>query len=287
VARGLARSFRRLQVQLRDAAGKLAPNAPQLVLTEVGDFGALHTAVETLSGRIEQVVRELQARELEVLRSEQLAALGQLAAGVAHEVRNPLTAIKMLAQAAQHECGELKGDDLRVIEQEVRRMERSLNTFLDFARPPKLQRTRTEPHKLVADVFGLLRARADDLRVRLTAAVAPGLTVAADPDQLRQVLLNLGLNALDVMPTGGTLTVRGEQRGGDLNLTVTDTGPGVAPTMLTKLFTPFASSKDTGLGLGLVISRRIVEAHGGTLTAANRPTGGAEFLIRIPTESRA
>jgi signal transduction histidine kinase len=284
VARGLARSIRRLHVQLRDAAGKLGPNLPEIVLTEDGDFGGLHAEIDRLSRRIEQVVRELQARELEVLRADQLAAVGQLAAGVAHEIRNPLTSIKLLVQAGRQEGGELAGEDLEVIEGEVRRMERSLNTFLEFARPPKLQRTAVALDPLVAGVFGLLRVRAERLRVELTVEMPPGVVVAADPEQLRQVLVNLGLNALDAMPSGGRLSVGIRRQAGRVEIAVADTGPGIAPEMLPRLFQPFASGKDTGLGLGLVISRRIVEDHGGTLTAANRPAGGAEFLVRLPAE---
>lgn len=284
VARGLARSIRRLHVQLRDAAGKLGPEFPAIVLTEDGDFGGLHAEIDRLSGRIEQVVRDLQARELEVLRAEQLAAVGQLAAGVAHEIRNPLTSIKMLTQAAIQEGGAASGEDLRVIEGEVRRMERSLNTFLDFARPPKLERSAVAVGRLVADVFGLLRPRAERQRVALLADLPAELTVTADREQLRQVFVNLTLNALDALPAGGTARVAARRVPGAVEVTVADSGPGIPAAMLPKLFTPFASSKDTGLGLGLVISRRIVTDHGGTLTAANRANGGAEFLIRLPTE---
>jgi len=284
VARGLARSIRRLQVQLRDAAGKLGGGLPEIVLTEDGDFGRLHAEIDRLSKRIEGVVRELQAREMEVLRADQLAAVGQLAAGVAHELRNPLTSIKLLVQAAQEDGGELAAEDLRVIEGEVRRMERSLNTFLDFARPPKLQRERVALGPLVADVLGLLRVRAERQRVALAADLPGDVSAVADPEQLRQVIVNLGLNALDALPNGGSLRVAVRSEPGRVAIAVSDTGPGIAADMLPRLFQPFASGKETGLGLGLVISRRIVEDHGGTLTAANRTRGGAEFVVRLPVD---
>jgi len=284
VARGLARSIRRLQVQLRDAAGKLGGDLPEIVITEDGDFGRLHAEIDRLTERIEGVVRELQAREMEVLRADQLAAVGQLAAGVAHELRNPLTSIKLLVQAAQEDGGDVATEDLRVIEGEVRRMERSLNTFLEFARPPKLRRERVALGPLVADVLGLLRVRAERQRVELAVEMPGDMSATADPEQLRQVLVNLGFNALDALPNGGSLRVAVRAEPNRVALAVTDSGPGIAAEMLPRLFQPFASGKETGLGLGLVISRRIVEDHGGTLTAINRPGGGAEFVVRLPVE---
>lgn len=285
VARGLARSIRRLRVQVRDAAGKLGPNLPEIVLTEEGDFGRLHEEIDQLSERIERLVRNLQEREREILRAEQFAAVGQLAAGVAHEIRNPLTAIKLLVQAAQGDAAGVSGDDLRVIEGEVRRMEQSLNTFLDFARPPKLQRKPVVLNALIEDVFGLLRPRADKQRVSLRLdAPAASVIATVDPEQLRQVLVNLGLNALDAMPTGGTLRIEVSRERDGVGVEIADTGGGLSKAIVPRLFQPFASTKDTGLGLGLVISKRIIEDHGGTLTATNRTGGGASFMVRLPRE---
>jgi len=286
VARALSRSIGRLRVQLRDAAGKLGSKVPELVLTGEGGFAMLHSEVERLTARIERVVQELHDREREVARAEQLAALGQLAAGVGHEIRNPLTSIKMLVQAAIEDPrrAALTEDDMRMIEQEVRRIESTLQTFLDFARPARTERRRIDLQEVLTAVVGLMRGRAEKQRVTIQVETPPGpIVIEAYPGQFRQVFMNLTLNALDAMPTGGTLMVRARhEKSGGVEVEVADTGPGIAPVMLGRLFTPFASGKETGLGLGLAISRRIVEDHAGTIGATNRPGGGASFLVRLP-----
>lgn len=283
VARGLSRSIHRLRVQISDAAGKLGSSLPPVVLTQDGDFHELHEQIDLLTNGIESVVQELQQREREVLRAEQLAAVGQLAAGVAHEVRNPLTSIKMLVQLAIEDKSGLPRDDLWVIESEVRKMEHSLQTFLDFARPPKPERRLVNLHDVVGGVLGLIRGRAEKqkVEVRVTAPPEP-INLIADAGQLQQVLVNLILNALDAMPGGGWLHVVVRTVGSWVEIEISDSGHGIPEDLLPRLFQPFVSGKDTGLGLGLAISLRITEDHGGTIVVANRPGMGATFTIRLP-----
>jgi two-component system, NtrC family, sensor histidine kinase HydH len=291
VARGFRRSIHRLSVHIADAAGKLGQDLPTVVLTPGGDFEHLHEQMRWLVDQIERVVQELGQREREVLRAEQLAAVGQLAAGVAHEIRNPLTSIKMLVQAYREEAQGrgIPAEDLQVIEGEIRRLERTLKTFLDFARPPRLERALLDLADLVERTLDLVRGRAARQKVQLAFDHPPEPVPAeVDGEQMRQVLVNLALNALDAMPQGGRLEIglRPPAGGeGMIELRVADTGQGISPAVLPRLFEPFVSGKETGLGLGLVVSRRIVEDHGGTLRAYNRRGGGACFTVRVPARA--
>jgi signal transduction histidine kinase len=288
VARALRQSIHRLQVSVRAAADKLGQDLPAVVMPEPGDLDGLNDQMRRLAGQVEQVVQQLQQREREVLRAEQLAAVGRLAAGVAHEIRNPLTSIKMLVQTSREETAarSLPSEDLSVIELEIRRIERSLQTFLDFARPPKLHRAELDLGPLVEHVLNLVRGRAvkQNVEVKYDRPRAP-VVAEADGDQLKQVLVNLMLNALDAMPHGGKLDINLQREGGFVELRISDTGPGIAAAILPRLFEPFVSDKETGLGLGLSVSKRIAEDHDGTLRGMNRGEGGACFVLRLPAMS--
>lgn len=283
LARSLSQTIHQLRIKVQGASDLLSQELPAVVLAGESDFDPLDRQVRELVRQVEQVVGKLQQSEREVRRAERLAAVGQLAAGVAHEIRNPLTSIKMLVQTGREGgAGRLSDEDLGVIEQEIRRLERSLQTFLDFARPPRLERSRCDLVPLVERTLSLIRGRAGKQGVQLAFAHGDQpVTLDADCEHLHQVLVNLCLNSLDAMPHGGTLTIDLRRLSDQVEIQVRDTGPGVAADLMPRLFQPFVSSKETGLGLGLVVSRRIIEDHGGTLEASNLAEGGACFTIRL------
>jgi signal transduction histidine kinase len=287
VARRLRHSIYHLSVRVQDAASKLGQDLPAVALARDDDLHQIHERMQGVVREIEQVVQKLQQREREVLRAEQLAALGQLAAGVAHEIRNPLTSIKMLVQTLREDRAASAGtaEDLEVIEQEIRRMERCLQTFLDYARPPKPECRPIDLLEPLRRTLALIagRARKQQVEVQFRPPQGP-VIVIADAEQVQQLLVNLTLNALDAMPRGGTLSFGVDDADGQVRLSVCDTGPGISPRLLGLLFQPFVSTKETGLGLGLVTSRRIAEQHGGSLEAGNRLEGGACFTLRLPRQ---
>ncbi len=286
-ARGLSRSLVQLSVLIRDTAGRLGKGVEAIRLSG-GDLGELEGAVRLIGERVEAIIERLQQQEHEVLRAEQLAAVGQLAAGMAHELRNPLMSMKILVQgAAAGDCDEeggLNGRDLTVLEEEITRLEQLTQSFLDFARPPRPEKRLLDVRPLVEQTLAFLAGRLAAAAVRVDLDVpAEPVQAAVDPAQFRQVLLNLMLNALEALAPGAGVTVRLAAEGeGGLTLQVIDSGPGLPAELGERIFDPFTTTRHTGLGLGLSICKRIAAAHGGTITAANRPEGGATFTFRLP-----
>jgi signal transduction histidine kinase len=288
VTRGLNRSILQLSVRIQDIAQRLDQDVGSVKILAAGDLRSLDHDLQHVLRRVEEVTERMQQHQREMLRAEQLAAVGQLAASVAHEVRNPLTAVKMLISLADrpNKPKPLSADDIRVIHREISRLEGTVQNLLDFARLPTPQRRNADLRDVADPSLELVRGRARQQNVEIDYhrpdEVVP---VFVDVEQLRTVLINLFMNALDAMPRGGRLSVHMDQGDGETVLRVSDTGAGIAPEILPKLFTPFASTKSTGTGLGLSLSHRIIEENDGQLTAANLPTGGAQFTIRLKTRS--
>jgi signal transduction histidine kinase len=283
-ARGLSRSLIQLSVLIRDAAGRLNEDVRPLSYSR-GDMGELENVLRLITERVGAIVERLQEKEREALQVQQLAALGQLAAGMAHELRNPLMSMKILVQgalAAEDGAG-LSSQDLAVLEEEITRLEQLIQSFFDFARPPALEKRLLDVRTLVEQTVAFVAPRAASASVRIDLRLPPTpVNAAVDPGQFRQVLLNLVLNAIDAMPGGGTITVELADGDGWLSLQVADNGCGLPGELGEHIFDPFTTTKATGLGLGLSICKRIASAHGGTLMGSNRTTGGAVFTLRVP-----
>jgi two-component system sensor histidine kinase HydH len=289
VARSLRHSIYQLSVGIRDAAGRLNRELGSVTLDEEGDFPSLHRQLQGVLTEIERVVEQLQQREREVLRAEQLAAVGQVAAGVAHELRNPLTSVKMLVQTAlENRTGNgLPREDLNLMEHEIRRMEQCIQMFLDFARPPHCERRRTDLVEVVRRAVALAEGRARRQKVTLLADLPQQPTFSMiDPEQIHQVVLNLLLNSLDALPRGGTARLE-LLVGKEIEVRISDSGPGIPARICDRLFEPFVSSKETGMGLGLSICKRLIEAHDGAIRGENGPEGGAVFSFTLPGAASA
>ncbi|MBN9118841.1 MAG: hypothetical protein J0I06_06725 [Planctomycetes bacterium] len=285
-ARAVNQRVAQLSVRVQAVQAHLDQEVGAMTVAPPGHFGDLDAQLDRVVGRVKEVCQKVQEQERDLLRAEQLAAVGQLAAGVAHEVRNPLTGIKLLLQAAVRPAGPtpLTADRLHMLLQEVARIERTVQSLLDFARTAPPDRRTRDLRPVIEAAAGLAQGRAEAKSVAVCTESPPGaLRVSADHDQLLSLLTNLLANAIEATPPGGQVGVTtGADPNGMIRVEVWDTGPGIAPDVAGRLFDPFVTTKPTGTGLGLNVARRVARDHGGTLTAANRSNGGTCFTLLLP-----
>jgi signal transduction histidine kinase len=223
---------------------------------------------------------------------EKLASLGLLAAGVAHEIRNPLTAIKaaLFTQQKKFAAGTPEHADVKVVEREIVRLERIVSDFLQFARPAEPQTALTAADALLAETKISFAAQMEKNRIQMVVEPSPDTFVNVDAPQIKQVLINLVQNAADSIGHDGTITLRAKQSrkqllNGEKNtvvLEVSDTGKGIPAEAQKRLFDPFFTTKENGTGLGLSIAARIVQKHGGILQYQTQVNRGTTFGILLP-----
>lgn len=216
--------------------------------------------------------------------AEKLTALGRLSAGLAHELRNPLNTLSVLTYAMIEQAAEsgLHVADLEVVRSEIRRLNLLVDQFLDFARPrpPRFHRQHVE--EVLEEVLLLIAPEAAKRGIRVDRAWEHTPAVWADGDQLKQVFLNLMLNAVQAMNAGGRLHVASRRAVGGVVVEIRDTGPGVPLEVRERLFEPFVTTRAGGTGLGLPISLRIVEGHSGELHLASTPGEGTTAVVWLP-----
>jgi signal transduction histidine kinase len=281
LARGLVRPLRLLAARLphiQDDAEPTLPGAERA--DEIGQLARayLHTRAQLATERAE--------RE----KIERFALLGRMATGLAHEIHNPLAAIRMHAQligsAAEAERAAAARVSLPVLLGETARIEGLVNQWMFLARPAPPQ---TAPADLAAPVASVLRAlapQAAHARVTILDRTAPGLIACIDTRRISQAIGNVVLNAIQAMPRGGTLTVEGAAADGEARLTFRDTGPGFSAQALARHTELFYSEKEGGMGIGLSVTSEILRAHGGSLRVANVPEGGAVVTFILSGEEK-
>jgi signal transduction histidine kinase len=249
--------------------------------------GAGISALFRAQARYHERVHALERR---LMRQERLAALGHLAAGVAHEVRNPLNAIGMGIQRIEGEFAPAQASEefhtlCRIIRGEVARLNTIVQEFLTLARTPTLQRESIAIAALLQEVASLMQAEANARSVRLTVQVpGPLPALLLDRQQMKQALMNLLLNALQATPPGGSVQVTADAGAKEVRITLADRGSGIAPEMLERIFDPYFTTKQEGTGLGLPIALQIIQAHGGTLDVRSILGQGTTVEVHLPSE---
>ena len=260
------------------------------------EFGDLGRSINTMAQKLEAHMLEITSAhrgvllaEKQMAQSEKLAALGQLAAGLAHEIFNPLNVISGFAEflLKKTDAADPRRTGLDEIIRESARCQKLVTELLNFAKPKEFERAASDMNDLVRGTLVLVESQIKAQGLALQTALAADLpAIELDRDQLKQVLLNLLINACQAMPRGGTLTVATRRIGDRVETSVSDEGPGIREQDLRNIFEPFFTTKQTGTGLGLALSYAIVERHGGVLRAQNRPGRGALFTFTLPVAGR-
>ncbi|WP_224360982.1 sensor histidine kinase [Hyalangium versicolor] len=294
-------------------AAELKQELPESEVVLLTGFATLETAVEAVRAgacaylmkpcapqdlllTLEQAMRQvrLHAEKRELARraqvTEKLAAVGTMTAGLSHEIRNPLNAAALQLSVLERRVRKLSEaqqgpllEPLSLVRDEIRRLDHILEDFLQFARPRDFRPEPVEVEPLLRRVVDLLGGQAEARKVRLErVGAASTARVPGEEERLRQVLINLALNALEATPAGGEVRISAGEDGQSVWVTVDDTGPGVPSEVRDRIFEPFFTTKAQGSGLGLSIVHSIVTQHGGTLEVGDAPGGGARFFLRLP-----
>lgn len=248
----------------------------------------LKDAHERLGNEVARLREELGRKNLELRRRDRLAALGEMAAGMAHEVRNPLGGIALYASMLEKELPESSTAARSAasrISVGVRTLDRLVSDILDFAQERRLQRHPVRLANLLPALEASVEPWARQCQSRFIIEPAAGeCPLNCDPERLGQALLNLAMNAVQAAGANGEAHLAARPKAGGAEIEIRDSGPGIPREDLDRIFNPFFTTKAQGTGLGLAIVHQIVEAHGGTIRAGNRPEGGARFVIWLPGE---
>lgn len=279
-------------VRSHDEIGQLAGHLDHLLDTIADKTRALERWNAELDAKVAERTRELRSAQQQLLRSEKLAAVGQLTASIAHEVNNPIAVIQgnldlareLLGEDAQRVHGEL-----RLVDEQVERMRLIVTQLLQFARPNEFAGyvDSVDTREVLEGCLVLVAHLLSRTHIALVRDYRATRQPALNRNELQQVIVNLLVNAIHAMPDGGTLTLATRDAGDDtVEIDVRDTGAGLPPEILAELFQPFVTHKKDGTGLGLWISRSIVERYGGDIRAAQRPEGGAAFTVVLRLDGK-
>lgn len=248
-----------------------------------------HRRYERAARELREAYDELKQAYDHLVRADRLASLGEVSAGIVHEIRTPLASIKGAVEILESPTtsASAKAEFCQIIRREVDRLNRLVEEFLQFARPRRPERLPMDVNEIVRAVILLCRKQATEQRVAIeTHLQEPLPSVLIDPEQMKQVLLNIVINGVQAMPDGGLLELTTRQSDGAVEVIIRDHGPGIDQLHLKKVFDPFFTTKQNGTGLGLSIAYRLVKQNGGDIDVFNAPGGGCAFKLVLPLHDR-
>lgn len=244
------------------------------------------TLNQTLEARVEEATSEIKEKQAEIIKSERLAAIGELVAGIVHEIRNPLSGISVALGLMKNEVQDPEHKQtIADILKEIDRLNRTIKDLLQYAQlayPRKLNLVESDPNEIVEAALDLMNAKAEEKGIEVEKKLNFTGLFRVDHDQIEQVIMNLIINGIDAMSGAGKLTVETQDADGYVLIKVSDTGYGLSEEAKEKIFRPFYSTKPNGTGLGLPISRGIVEAHKGKILFFGEKDQGSTFTVMIP-----
>jgi signal transduction histidine kinase len=277
VIHNLASSVASVKTGLKEMEKDLTRLLPEIP----GEAGQIALAINKMAVSL----AEKERLEYEMQRSERLTSLGRLVTGVAHELRNPIGVVKAAVQVMETEYANTEGikEFTSVIKEQADRQNRVIQELLDFGRPSREMIQPVNINSLMEKVLTFTLPMLNQSQIRLAVSFDPELPkIMADPSRLKQVFVNLILNSIQAMPEGGSLTIRTYLQNDFLYTEFKDSGQGISPEDLPRIFDPFYTTKDTGTGLGLSISHQIVKRHCGTIHVSSTPGEGAVFKVILP-----
>jgi signal transduction histidine kinase len=245
--------------------------------------------LQATSEQLAKANRDLQDSFEQIKRADRLSAVGQLSASLAHEIRNPLASIDGAANLIESSqtSEEMRRGSLAIIRKEIQRLNRLLTNLLDFARPRKPEFQPAEPRRLFDAIVNLADHSARQKGITIRKDVPPSVPpFECDPEQMKQVILNLAINAVQAMAAPGEIVLSARQNGSSVTISVRDQGHGIPEEDIDKIFNPFYTTKDAGTGLGLSVVHQIVNQHGGTVRAERNPDRGMTFSLEVPLHQR-
>jgi two-component system NtrC family sensor kinase len=256
------------------------------------EIGRAGKAFNYLSQSLESAEHERDKAEQAVRQSERLAAVGQMAAGIGHEINNPLMNIMSLASLIEESVPKDNNqihDDINALQNEGKRCARIVQGILNFARETEPSYQQFELGSLIDETLSVFQHRLQVMNVNLDVEVKDNLMINADYGQIQQVLMNIIINAMHATPENSTISIRAEQHGGNAVIGIMDNGLGIKDEDIPRVFSPFFTTKPegSGTGLGLSVSYGIIKKHGGTITLGNRDEGGVRVVITIPVNGGA
>jgi signal transduction histidine kinase len=278
---------RKLTQEMLDSVMTFSQQAG-LAIQNASMYQELKNFSRQMEEKIKKTTADLRKTEAQLIRSEKLAALGQLAAGIAHEIRNPLTSISILIHSLRERISseDSEQEDLKVIEEEIHRINEIVDRFLRFAKPAVPFLERTEVLSIFEEILQLIKPQIEKQHIVVQKEFQALPMILMDREQMKQAILNLLLNAVQAMPKGGQLTLscRNSEDGKGIQFAIEDTGMGISSEDLNRLFDPFFSNKEGGIGLGLSITHRIIDQHRGKIEVESIPDKGTLFTVWLPID---